>query len=672
MSPADVGQGGVVLALALAAYGLAATLAGLRWRVPQLLASARNANVGVAALLTLASLTLLYALVSSDFSLRYVWEVSSRAAPLNVRLSSFWGGQPGSLLFWSWGLALLSAIVVWRSYRSDPDLAPYVNLTLAGLQLFFLFLLALVSSPFQRLPVPAADGRGLNPLLWDDGMRLHPPLLLWGYMSFSIPFALAVAALLTGRLDRAWLGTARRWMLLAWGVQGAGLLAGAWWAYHVLGWGGYWGWDPVENAALLPWLTATAFLHSIQVQERRGMLKVWNLALVIATFALAIFGTFLVRSGVIASVHSFALSAVGPYFFGLLGVVLIATLGLFFFRLPRLRGEAEIDTFASREAGFLLNNFLLAAVAAATFWGTIFPLVSETLRGVRVAVGPPFYQQVNGPLLLALLVLMGVGPLLAWRRTSPGSLWRSLRVPLAGWAATSLLLVGLGLRDGLAVLAFGATAFVVGTIVLEFVRGTRSRRRNTREGWLVALLTLVARDRRRYGGYLVHLAMVFMAVAIIGSSFFRLESAATLQRGESLAVGRYTLTYRGLFERQEPGVQTVLARVDVREGSRDAGQVAPERRIHEGWETQPTTGVAIRTTWPWLEDLYVLLVGWQPDGSATIRVFVNPLVSLIWVGAAIFLFGTLIAAWPATRPRPAAVVPAPAAVWPREAVGSET
>lgn len=665
---AEVGQISLGLAFTLTFYQLAASVLGLRWRLARLLGSARNATVGIAALLTLVSSILIYALLAHDFSLKYVWEVSSRAMPWDVTLFAFWGGQPGSLLFWAWGLSLLSAVAVWRSYRSDPFLAPYMGATLAGVQVFFLFLLAFVSSPFERLPLPASDGRGLNPLLWDDGMRIHPPLLLAGYMSFSVPFALAMAALITGRLDRAWLGAARRWMLLAWAIQGAGLLAGAWWAYHVLGWGGYWGWDPVENAALLPWLAATAFLHSIRVQEQRGMLKLWNLALVITTFALAIFGTFVVRSGVISSVHSFALSAVGPYFFGFLGIVLIGSLGLFLYRLPQLRSEGEFDALASREAGFLVNNLLLSALVAATFWGTIFPLLSEAFRGMKMAVGPPFYQQVTGPLLLGLLVLMGIGPLLAWRQTSASSLGRHLRWPLAAWVAAGLVSIALGVREGLAIVAFGACAFVVGTIVVEYSRGVGARRRSTNEGWTSALLGLVARDQRRYGGYLVHLAMVLIAVGVIGSQFFKSEGAATLQQGESLTVGRYTLTHLGLLELRQPGVQTVLARMDVREGSRSLAQVAPERRIHAGWETQPTTGVAISTTWPWAEDLYVLLTGWE-DGAASLRVLVNPFVIFIWVGGAAFLLGTLVAGWPIAVARPTpAVVPV---ARPREVVASE-
>src|SRR5712692_3217682 len=421
MSPADGGYLALLLAFPVAAYALAASLLGARRGLPELLASARNGLAVVAALLTLAALALFHALLTHDFALRYVYDHSSRAMPELARLTSFWGGQQGSLLLWAWGLSLLSLVVVlrteglaaWRGAAAGASpragslvpLVPYVIAVLLGVELFFLLILGFVASPFERLPIVPQDGRGLNPLLMDPGMRIHPPLLLTGYMSFTVPFAFAIAALASGRLGRDWLGAVRGWMLLSWTIQGCGLLMGAWWAYHVLGWGGYWGWDPVENVALLPWLAATAFLHTIMVQERRGMLKVWTLALAITTFALAIFGTFVVRSGVLTSVHSFAQSPIGPYFFGFLGLVLIGSTALLLYRLPLLRAEGGIDTVLSREAGFLLNNLLLVGIAAAVFWGTVFPLLSEAVRGTKVAVGAPYYQQVNGPLLVALLLL---------------------------------------------------------------------------------------------------------------------------------------------------------------------------------------------------------------------------------------------------------------------------
>jgi cytochrome c-type biogenesis protein CcmF len=676
MTPADGGNLALLLAFAVAVYSATASLLGVRRGLPELAASARNGVVVVAALLTLTSCALLHGLLSHDFELRYVYEHSSRAMPEAALVTSFWGGQQGSLMLWAWGLSLLSLVVVlrhgttrWSSGRFAADsvaaILPYVIAVLLGVEAFFLFILGFVASPFERLTFVPPDGRGLNPLLMDPGMRIHPPLLLTGYMSFTVPFAFAIAALAAGWVGRDWLRAARGWMLLAWTVQGCGLLMGAWWAYHVLGWGGYWGWDPVENVALLPWLTATAFLHTIMVQERRGMLKTWTLALAIITFALAIFGTFVVRSGVLTSVHSFAQSTIGPYFFGFLGAVLIGATALLLYRVPRLRTEGSFDTLLSRESAFLLNNLLLVGLAATVFWGTVFPLVSEAARGTKVAVGPPFYQQVTGPLLVALLLLMGAGPLLAWRYTSRPGLVRSLAGPAAVGALVGLALLGLGIEQGLAAVGAGAGAFVVAAVAVEVWRGVRSRQRSG-QGPLGAAATLVARNRRRYGGYVVHLAMVLIAVGVIGSGH-QVERTVSLGPGEAATVGRYTLRSGGVAGYQEPGFQAAFARLQL-EGP--AGErlavLEPDRRAYRNWEQQPVSGIAIHTTWPWLDDVYVVLVQTEAGNRATFHVFVNPLVLCIWAGGWLFLLGTVIAAWPEARPQVAGVRTAP----PREAVPS--
>jgi len=552
-------------------------------------------------------------------------------------------------------LTLFSAVATIRARKRYPELAPFVGATLLGIQSYFLLVLAFLTNPFERLAVPALTGRGLNPLLMDPGMRIHPPLLLIGYMSFSIPFAFAVAALVSGRLDREWLRAIRRWMLLGWGIQGAGLLLGAWWAYHVLGWGGYWGWDPVENAALMPWLTATAFLHSAMVQERRGMLKVWNLSLVIATFALAIFGTFVVRSGVLSSVHAFATSAIGPYFFVFLGLVVLLCIGLVFYRLPRLKTEGSFDSMLSRESSFLVNNLLIVGITAATFWGSIFPLVSEVMRGTKVTVGPPYYNQVTGPLLLALLVLMGIGPLLAWRKSELGTFLRNARGSIILGTLTGLVLFAVGVRRPLAVLSFSATAFVLGTIWLEYYRGVQVRARNTGENYPVALVGLVSRGRRRYGGYLVHLALLLMAVGVTSSHFYQQESARTLRKGESLSVAGYTLTNNGLFSYETAEYVGTYADTRILRDGREIGRVYPEKRTYQNWESQPVTGVGISTTVPRLDDVYVLLTDINEQGVPTLRVFVNPLVSCIWLGGALMLIGTVLAGWPAAKRRESTV-----------------
>jgi cytochrome c-type biogenesis protein CcmF len=652
----------LLLALPVAVYTVVAGPLALRLRSAALLLSARNGVLALAALLTLASATLVHAFVTHDFGVRYVAEQSSRDMALQYVITAFYGGQAGSLLYWAWTLSLLSVAVVLLSWQRARPLMPYVIAVLVGVETFFLVLLNFVSNPLERLPFVPADGRGLNPLLKDPGMLVHPPLLLAGYMSWTVPFAFAIAALLSGRLWNEWLIIVRPWALLAFGILGSGLLMGSWWAYHVLGWGGYWGWDPVENAALMPWLTGTAFLHSIMVQERRGMLKVWNLGLAIATFALAIFGTFVVRSGILTSVHSFAVSAIGPFFFGFLTVVLLGSLALLFYRLPLLRDEQEFDSFVSRESAFLINNLLFVALTFAVFWGTIYPLLSEAVRNVKITVGPPYYNQVAGPLLLALLLLMGVAPLMAWRRASLDNLARSLRWPAAVALAGTLLAALAGAVKPGALAGILAATFVAGTVGLEFWRGMQMRRRLAREPAPLALTRLVGRNRRRYGGYIVHLAVVLIALGTVGSSFFQQQREVTLAPGEQARVGRYTLTYRELTEYRTAEARVMRAELIAEQDGKEVARLYPERQFHKNWEQQPTTRVAIETLPPRFEDLYAVLVGWEekPDGyHASLHLFVNPAVSLIWIGGAVFLVATLVTLWPQPQPARAPVrVPA--------------
>jgi len=641
----DIGYIALVLAFVIAAYGLAAGALGAHHRSQRLVRSSQHAIFATAALCSVAAGMLWYALITHDFRLSYVAQTSSRDMDLSYLITSFWGGQAGSLLFWAWMLTIFSSVAIMRSRKRHPELVPYVGTTLLGIQCFFFLVLGFLTNPFERLPVAAFDGRGLNPLLMDPGMRIHPPMLLIGYMSFSIPFAFAVAALVTGRLGREWLGAIRRWMLLGWAIQGAGLLLGAWWAYHVLGWGGYWGWDAVENAALMPWLTATAFLHSTMVQERRGMLKVWNLALVMLTFTLAIFGTFVVRSGVLSSVHAFATSSIGPYFFVFLGLIVIGSAGLIFYRLPKLQTEGQFDSVLSRESSFLVNNLLIIGITGATFWGSVFPLISEVFRGSKVGVGAPFYRQVNGPLLLALVVLMGIGPLLAWRRSAPRAFWRNVRWPLALGLAIGAGLFLMGVQKPLAVLSYASVAFVFGTIIMEFWRGTRVRARNTGEPFPIALAGLVSRNRRRYGGYVVHVGILLLAVGVISSSFFQQETARAVPQGESVAIGNYSLKNKGLFQYEDQGAQVVYSEMELMRDGQSLGSIRPERRTYRNWEDQPVTGVAIRTIYPTGEDVYVLM-STIDGGVPSFRVFINPMVNVIWFGGLLLLAGTVLCGWP--------------------------
>jgi cytochrome c-type biogenesis protein CcmF len=652
---ADFGHIAIVAAFVVAAYAAIAAPLGVRLRGPELLASTYNAVLGVAILMTVASATLLTAFLTNDFSIRYVAEHSSREMPNSLVAAAFYGGQAGSLLYWGWTLSLFSAIVAYQQRRAaDRHLMAYVHMTLMVVMAFFGLILGFVASPFEKMAVVPANGQGLNPLLYDLGMLYHPPMLLAGYMSWTIPFAFAVGALATGRLDASWIKTTRRYALVAWAILGIGNMLGGWWAYRVLGWGGYWGWDPVENSAIMPWLIGTAFIHSVMIQERRGMLKVWNMALVMVTFYLAIFGTFVVRSGVINSVHSFAQSSIGPFFLVFLTLVVCATLGLLFYRLPRLRSDNHLDSMLSREASFLLNNLLFLGLVFAIFWGTIFPLVSEAVQGTKITVGPPFFNQVAGPIMIALLVLMGVGPLMPWRKGTGGNLVRLFGPPVLFGVAVALVAGILkGFDQPKALAAFGACGFVTAAIGLELVRGTLARHQATGENLLAALANLISRNNRRYGGYVVHLGIVMIAVAVTASTGYQVEQMAKLRPGESIAVGEYRLTFNGLRERQEPGVQILEAQLAIEEGRDLVGTLVTDKRFYRGFERQPSTGVGIRTTA--VDDLYVVLAGWEADGSASFMVFVNPLVIWIWLGGIVAVAGGLVAMWPETRPRVVAV-----------------
>ena len=647
---ADFGHIVVVAALLIALYTVAAAPLGARAGAPELVRSARNGVLAVAGLLTLASGTLLAAFLSHDFSIRYVAEHSSRDMSPSLVAAAFYSGQQGSLLYWAWALSIFSAVVVLQNRRTNKAIMPYVMATLMGVIAFFGVLLGFVASPFEPMAVAPAEGRGLNPLLYDLGMLYHPPMLLAGYMSWSVPFAFAIAALITGRVDAEWIKATRRYALVAWVVLGVGNLLGAWWAYRVLGWGGYWGWDPVENSAIMPWFLGTAYIHSVMIQERRGMLKVWNMALILVTFLLCIFGTFIVRSGVISSVHSFAQSGIGPYFLAFLSFAIVGSLGLLFYRLPLLRSDNQLDSVLSREASFLLNNLLFVALVFATFWGTIFPLVSEAFQGVKLTVGPPFFNQVNGPLMLGLIFLMGVGPLMPWRKASRQALGRNFGPPLAFAVATgAALLFSIGPDRPPALVAFSCCAFVLATVVQEFWRGAIARHHATGESYLMALLGLVQRNNRRYGGYVVHLGVIVIAAGVTASSFYQLERQTKLRPGEAVSIGEYHLTYTGLRELAEPGARVVQAQVAVEANGVLVDGLAPDKRFYRNFERQPSTGVAIRSTA--LEDLYVVLVGWEADGSASFLVFVNPLVVWLWIGGIVAVFGAVVAMWPDPRPR---------------------
>ncbi len=647
----DIGYIALFLALVASIYSAIAYIFGVRGKHLTLTDSARNGLLAVFGLVSISVVALVYALVTHDFQIEYVASYTSRDLSLPYLLSALWAGNDGSLLFWAWLLSLFAAVVVLQKRDIGKELVPYASSIIMVTQAFFLILLLFVANPFYKLSFIPAEGMGLNPLLENPGMLFHPPLLLVGYVGFTIPFAFAMAALLTRRLGDEWLITIRRWTLLAWLFLGVGNLIGAWWAYVELGWGGYWAWDPVENASFMPWLVATAFLHSIMMQRRRGMLKVWNMVLIILTFSLTIFGTFLTRSGVISSVHTFAESPfLGYSFLAFIGITLFGSLGLLYYRGEELKGEAEIESLVSRESTFLLNNLLIVGAAFAIFLGTVFPMISEAVRGVKISVGPPFFNQVNGPIFLAIILLTGICALIGWRRASIKNLIHNFLWPLVVALMLGIALFIGGIREWYALVAFLLCGFVLFTILYEWFRGTRARHRMRAENYLKAFFGLIEANKPRYGGYIVHIAIILIAIGVVGSSFYNIEKEVTLTPGESMTIKGYTLTYEAIDYYETQSKEVVTATLSVYNGGKLIGKLTPEKYFHRTYE-QPVTEVAIRSTL--LEDLYVILIGWDEDGTTAFKVLVNPLVNWIWIGGVVFVLGGLIAFWPDRKKLPA-------------------
>ncbi|MBI2305042.1 MAG: heme lyase CcmF/NrfE family subunit [Chloroflexi bacterium] len=639
----DLGYASLLWALLISIYGAAAAFLGGRFNHQSAWQSAQRSLFASFGLITVAAAVLLYALLSRDFEVEYVAQYTDRALPLIYTISAFYAGNQGSLLLWAWLVSLFGIIFLLQNRRRLPDLMPYAITVILCTQVFFLILVTMVSNPFQRLPVPPPDGQGLNPLLENMGMLFHPPTLYLGYVGFTIPYALAMAALITGRLGDEWIRAIRRWTLFSWLLLAAGNLFGGQWAYVELGWGGYWAWDPVENAGLLPWLTGTAFLHSVMIQRRRGMLKVWNMILIILSFLLSIFGTFLTRSGVLSSVHTFSESALGPFFMAFLGMGLLVSLGLLINRWDDLRGEEELDSLVSRESSFLFNNLILVGAAFATFWGTIFPLISEAVRGVKITVGPPFFNSVNGPIFLVLILIMGICPLIGWRRASTNNLMRNFLYPFVGAGIVTAVLWALGLRESFALIGFALCAFVLVTIFSEWYRGVRARHRNRGENYLAAFINLLGANKPRYGGYIVHLSVIIIAVGVLASSFYKVEKEVNLRPGETMNIKNYVLRFEGRQEYNTASKKVTAATLSVSNGEKPLGTIVSEKYTHRN-HPNPVTEVGIRSTlW---EDLYVILGGWGQDDSATFKVLVNPLVIWIWIGSVLMGLGTLVAAWP--------------------------
>jgi len=655
-----LGYNALMVALAVAAFGVVAVPIGIRRSRESLIHATYSATYAVFALVTVATFAMIFALVTHDFSVGYVAQVGSRATPLFYTIISLWGALEGSILFWAWVLALLSALVVFWNRDREGALIPYTTMVMLATSVFFLILLVGPANPFTPVaPVPP-DGPGPNPLLQNHIlMGVHPPLLYLGYVGLTVPFAFAVGAMAAGEVaSDDWIRLSRRWTLGAWAFLTAAIIAGMWWSYEVLGGGGYWAWDPVENASFMPWLTATAFLHSVMVQERRGMLKLWNLNLIVTTFALTILGTFLTRSGVLSSVHAFGEGPIGMYFLVAIAITLVVSLALVAGNSEQLSSDGRLDSVASRETVFLLNNLMLTAFTFTVLVGTLFPIVAEAARGVKVSVGEPFFNKMTLPLCAALLFLMGVGPALPWRRASKEVVRRQLLPPTIGAFVGALVAIGAGAREVYAVLSFAFASFALVANVREYVTGVRARMRVRNEDAATALARLVGANRRRYGGYVAHLGVVAVALAIAASSTFRSEHEATLKKGESMRAGAFELRLLEVYGREEPQRSRIAASVAILREGREIGRLDPAMNFYPTSQ-QPIPTPAVRSR-PW-GDIYLNLMAFKPDGSdATIKVILEPLVPWIWFGGGIICLGAIISMFPTRRRSPAwmgAVVP---------------
>jgi cytochrome c-type biogenesis protein CcmF len=638
----NLGSLAILLAFCVALYATLASVVGRIKGKPFLIVSGERAIYSIWVLITLASGILVYALLTGDFRFAYVAEHSNRTMPILYKFAAWWGGQEGSLLFWSWLLSTYAMVVTFTNRKRHRDMMPWVVAVLTTIQTFFLVLNNFIANPFQmlatdKLIVAVPDGNGLSPLLQYPAMAIHPPMLYLGYVGFAVPFAFAIGSLITRQPGEGWIHTTRRWTLITWLFQSCGIMLGAAWAYHVLGWGGYWGWDPVENASLLPWLSGTAFLHSVMMQEKKGMMKVWNIVLVSATFFLCILGTFLTRSGVVQSVHAFARSEIGKYFVSFLALGIAATIWLILDRLDYLKSESQLESVVSRESSFLFNNLILLASCFAVLWGTLFPVISEWATGEKISLDADWYNRLMVPIGLFLLLLTGLGPLFAWRRTSVESLRRNFQWP----GITSLVLVGAlfaaGVRHFYALISFGFCLFVALTVIIEFFKGGKSIAAKNEMNLARAMVELTHRNTRRYGGYLVHMGIVLMFIGFTGHAFNQSE-VKELNQGDSMRVGAYELKMVRMTEGQTENYQWHRATMDIYKSGVYQKTLEPEKRFYAA-SRQGTSEVGL---WARLnEDVYLNFGGMSDDNQrAVIQAYVFPLVSWIWIGGLVLIGGT--------------------------------
>jgi len=673
----QLGSYALLLALALSAYSFIGGLAALVWPGAQserLGETARRAGIAVFGVVFLAALVLVAAAFADDFSIAYIFHHSNRDLPAPYKFATLWSGQEGSLLFWSLLLSSYGLILRLR-HRTDTRLFAYASVIIAAVQVFFLLLLNFAAHPFAVMQgsLPP-DGNGLNPLLQYPEMVIHPPMLYLGYVGFTIPFAFALGALIMKYPGEKWIHITRRWTMVTWMFLTCGIFLGAHWAYSVLGWGGYWGWDPVENASFMPWLTGTAFLHSVMMQEKRGMLKVWNMWLIFATFGLSIFGTFLTRSGVVSSVHAFAQSSIGDWFVGFLLVILAVCLYFYIVNRHHLRSEHRLESLVSRESSFLFNNLLFVLFCFTVLWGTLFPILSEWVQGKKVTVGPPFYNKVTIPVTLLLLLLTATGPLLAWRKTSLESLKRNFLWPFLGAIAVGVAMIVFGVRPWTDISYFYAlmagmlATLVALTVISEFVRGGRVIARHTGQSLLPSMLHLWHRNTRRYGGYIVHFGVAIVVIGILGTPFNQ-EAEKEMGYGDKVSLGPYTLVCRSYTQEDNPNYGNEWAIIDVFRGGKQITTMYPERRFYKAsqqTQTVPRIHATVREDLFLVKDLYLVYEGINPDtGRPIIKAHLNPMVPWIWIGVLVMIFGTITALFANAAPVRVTVparVPEPATV----------
>ncbi len=657
----------LLLALGCAVYAIVATIIGARRQQQEMVDTGHNAAIAVTAFLTLAIIGLVQALMADNFNLLYVAGYSNRALPFFFKFTSLWAGMAGSLLFWGWMLSAFSLVCILMYRRQQTLLMPYVTAVLMFVTTFFIVVLVFVpdAQPFALHTPAPPDGRGLNPLLQHWAMVIHPPILYLGYVGFTVPFAFAIAALLSGQVGNEWMRITRRWTIVPWFFLGVGMMLGGKWAYMELGWGGYWAWDPVENAAMMPWLIGTAFLHSVMIQEKKNMLRVWNMVLIVLTFIMCIFGTFLTRSGIISSVHSFTQSSLGPLFLGFVGLLATSSFTILGLRLHLLKSEVRMDSVVSRESAFLLNNVVFLGACFAVFWGTLFPVVSEAVRGIKITVGAPWFNAVLVPISLLLLLLTGIGPLVAWRKSSAAHLKKMFMLPTLGALATLVILFIFGVRHFYALMSLALCVFVTVTIVTEFHRGAVARGHTNGESYPAALWALLMKNKRRYGGYVVHFGMVLIFLGVTGKAFTE-EAEKQLMPGEALKLRNYELVYQDTKQFEDPNKVVTESSMVVKRDGKILDTIYPQKHFYIV-QQQPTTEVALFSNLR--EDLYVVLGEYQPQtNAATFHVYLNPLINWLWIGGMVLTIGTLITLLPDARERTGRKTTTPAAKTARERV----